>query len=373
MRIFCEKDVLAAGLTMVQRAVAAKSPLPSLKGILLTARDNQLTLSATDLEFGLSCTFTSQCEENGSIVLPARMLTDFVRRLPAGHVTLASDEGNPNLINVRSGSIKFDLTGFPAEEFPQLPGLKNIDQAKIFSISEGLLREMLVQTEVALAREETRPILTGMLMELDEQRIKLVATDGHRLAFRQTVAELGEITRKAVIPGKVVSELVKILNQDFEKKIEVSLGESDVVFKTGILTLSSRLMDGKYPPYQQIIPSDFKTSVTADGKELVAALERAEVISREGGNNLVRLEMDEMGIRINASSPDVGSMDEHLPASVQGETLSITFNVRLLLDSLKNLGSEKVSLDFTGSFSPALFKPIHDHNCLHLVLPVRLN
>lgn len=368
MHVICEKKVLAAALSLVQRAVAIKSPLPTLKGVLLETGENGLILNATDLEFSIRCQTENQVLEHGSIVLPAKLLTEFVRKLPDGNVSIQTATENPLAVTISSEHIKFDLSGYSPEEFPRLPEIQ--EDATVFTVEEGLLREMLSQTEVAMARDDVRPVLTGLLLEITD-KIKLVATDGHRLAYRQAPAtDEGQV--KAIIPGKAVQELVKILDDDFEKKVTVYLNSTDIIFDLKGIILSSRLVEGKYPPYQQIIPSDFKTTLVAETQPLLSALERAEIIAREG-NNLVMLEVDGQGIKITAVNQDIGSFEDYAPATVEGEPLEIRFNVRLLLDCLRNIKNQQVNMDLTGPFSPCMIRPVQDHNYLHLVLPVRIS
>jgi len=370
MHISCERNTLGAALGLVQRAIATKSPLPTLKGVLLETGENGLILSATDLEFGIKCYIENRIIEHGSIVLPAKLLTEFVRKLPDGLVEIKTDTSNPLKVKISCDNIIFELAGFSAEEFPHLPGVKE-DVSKM-TVSEGLLKEMFSQTEIAVARDETRPILTGLLLETDSGKMKLVATDGHRLAFRQAPTDENNIF-KAVIPGKAVAEMIKILTDDMEKSVSIFIDKSDIVFDMDGIVLSSRLVEGKYPPYQQIIPSDFKTSLIFETRKLHAALERAEIIAREGGNNLVKLEITDKGIKILVVNQDIGSFEDYVDASVEGESLEIRFNVRLLLDCLRNIKDQQVNMDLTGPFSPCLIRPIQDHNYLHLVLPVRIS
>ena len=207
MHVVCEKNTLAAALSLVQRAVAVKSPLPTLKGILLETEEDGLIFSATDLDFGIRCRIKNQVLEHGAIVLPAKILTEFVRRLPEGLVTIQTDPENALKATVSCAGIKFELSGFSAAEFPSLAEVSA--SASKIEIEEGLLKEMLTQTEVAVARDETRPVLTGLLLEAEADKLKFVATDGHRLAFRQAQANQG-LQLKAIIPGKAVQEVIKI-------------------------------------------------------------------------------------------------------------------------------------------------------------------
>lgn len=369
MHILCEKNTIAAALSLVQRAVAVKSPLPTLKGILLETIDQNLFLCGTDLEFGIKCKIQCQVEEQGAIVLPAKILTEFIRRLPDGLVSIKTGEDNALKVSVCCEKVKFDLSGFSPEEFPSLPEVKN-EVSKI-SVKEGLLKEMLAQTEVAVARDETRPVLTGLLMAAEEGRLKFVATDGHRLAFRQAVID-EDYQVKAIIPCKAVLELVKILDDSMDKSASIVTDKSSIVFHLDGITLSSRLVEGKYPPYQQIIPTDFKTAAVVETRQLMSALERVEILVRDGGNNLVRLEIDK-GIKVSAVNQDIGSVEDFVNATVEGEGLEIRFNVRLLLDCLRNIKDQYVNFDLTGSFSPCMIRPVQDHNYLHLVLPVRIS
>lgn len=370
MHFNCNQEVLATALGLVQRAVAFKSPLPALKGVLLSAEQGHLVLSATDLEFGMTCSIEANVDSQGSIVLPAKLMTEFIRRLPPGQVEIQSDTDNKLKIVVSSRDTRFNLTGFDHSEFPHLPqpGEDPIE----FTIEEKLFKTMLMQTEVAIARDETRRVLTGLLMETESNKLKLVSTDGHRLAFRQAEAEIAS-NIKSIVPGKVVQELIKCLSDSEKDHVQVSVGKADIAFRMGTIVISSRLIEGKYPPYQQIIPTEFKTSVIVDVNLLAASLDRAEVVAREGASNLVKLTLSAEGMVINSDSPDVGMLEDRVEASVSGGDLEIRFNVRLLLDCLKNIGAKQASMDFTGPFSPCLVRPLEDHNCLHLVLPVRLH
>ncbi|MGI6365730.1 MAG: DNA polymerase III subunit beta [Bacillota bacterium] len=370
MHVVCEKNTLAAALSLVQRAVAVKSPLPTLKGILLETEEDGLIFSATDLDFGIRCRIKNQVLEHGAIVLPAKILTEFVRRLPEGLVTIQTDPENALKATVSCAGIKFELSGFSAAEFPSLAEVSA--SASKIEIEEGLLKEMLTQTEVAVARDETRPVLTGLLLEAEADKLKFVATDGHRLAFRQAQANQG-LQLKAIIPGKAVQEVIKILEDSPDKNAIIYLDNSNIVFAMDEITLSSRLVEGKYPPYQQIIPSDFKTSLVVETANMRAALERAEIIVKEGGNNLVKLDVDGGGIKVLAVNQDVGSSEDYVQASVEGEPLEIRFNVRLLLDCFRNIKDQQVNIDLTGPFSPCMIRPVQNHNYLHLVLPVRIS
>jgi len=370
MEVICEKNVLAAALGLAQRAVSLKSPLPNLKGILFETGEKGLILSATDLELGITCLAETRVVEHGSVVLPAKLLTEFVRKLPDSLVKIKTDPENPLKVYIECGRVKFEVTGFAAEEFPGLPKVK--EEGVRLKLKEGLFREMLSQTEVAVAREDTRPVLTGMLMEATGGKLKLVATDGHRLAFRQAPLE-GDEDLKTIIPGRAVQELIKILSPDLEQEVLIRADNSCISFEMEGLVLSSRQVEGKYPPYQQIIPSNFTTTAVADAGDFTAALERAEVLVRDGGNNLVKLEVGANGIKLLAQNADVGIIDDLIEAEVEGEEVAIRFNVRLLLDSFRNIKEKKVNLDFTGEFSPCLIRPVEEHNHLHLVLPVRIN
>lgn len=370
MNILCEKNVLAAALGLTQRAVALKSPLPNLKGILFETSEEGLVLKATDLELGISCQVDIEVLEHGSIVLPAKLLTEFIRRLPDSIVELKTEAENPLKVNITCGPVKFELSGFAAQEFPNLPTVKS--DAVAMKVEEGLLREMLMQTEVAVAREDTRPVLTGLLMETSGNKLKFIATDGHRLAFRQAlVGDNQEV--KAIIPGRAVQELVKILEPDQNKQVLMNVDGTCVTFQMEGLTLSSRLVEGKYPPYQQIIPTNFVTTAVVSTETLTAALERAEILVRDGGNNLVKLSIKEGGIHLSAFCQDIGTIEDFIDAGVEGEDVEIRFNVRLLLDCFKNIKGQEVNLDLTGEFGPCLIRPVGEHNYLHLVLPVRVN
>lgn len=370
MNILCEKNVLAAALSLTQRAVALRSPLPNLKGILFETGEEGLVLSATDLEFGITCQVETKVLEHGSVVLPAKLLTEFVRKLPEDIVEIKTNPDNPLQVHIVCGQIKFDLSGFAPDEFPNLPGVQE-DSISI-TVNEGLLREMLTQTEVAVAREDTRPVLTGILMEVENGKLRFIATDGHRLAFRQAaIPETQDL--KAIIPGRAVQELIKVLDSDISEDVTIKVDNTNIAFAINGVVLSSRLVEGKYPPYQQIIPANYKTAAVVDAAVLTAALERAEILVRDGGNYLVKFDVGDNGIRLSAYSQDIGSIEDFIPGGVEGDPVEIRFNVRLLLDCFRNIRDGEVNIDLTGEFSPCMIRPVGDHNYLHLVLPVRVS
>lgn len=366
MKFYASRENLLKGVNTVQRAVTTKNPMPILGGILLTAENNTLKLTATDLEIGIECTVPITVVEPGSIVLPSRYLADVVRRLPDMRIDFQLNKDN-NMCTLKYGASEISIHGMEADDFPLLPML---DREKSISISTVLLRNIIRQVVSATSSESNRPLFTGVLMEISENRITMVATDTHRLAYRSgkisTDKELGNIS--LIIAGKTLSEISRIINE--ESPVQITFTENQVLFENDNICLVSRLISGQYPNYLQVIPQTHKSRIRLKTKDLLESTERAALLSREG-SNVIKVTVEENNMSILANSPEVGRVFEQIPAYLEGEETSISFNSRYLLDALKAVESEELYLELSGALSPGVIKPAETDNFLYLILPIR--
>ncbi|ABO48554.1 DNA polymerase III, beta subunit [Desulforamulus reducens MI-1] len=363
MKIICTRQNLIQGVTTAQRAVSAKNPLPILSGILLTAKDNKLKLQATDLEMGIQCVVPCTTQEEGSIVLPAKYLSEIVRRLPDSPIQIESNQGT-NVI-IRYGQSEITINGFDAEEFPTFPKPQSKNS---LTIPEEELKEYLRQILFATLSDENRPVFTGVLMEILNGTLRLVTTDTHRLAMREIKDSSVDNDINIIIPGKTLNELTRVIGAA-DQQVTISLGENQIIFGMEDTLLISRLIEGQFPNYRQVIPQGHKTRIRLKTKDLLEASERASLLARVG-TQIIRLNIEEEKIILTANT-EVGRIHEEVPVYLQGESLQISFNAMYLIDALRAIGSDNIYFDLSGPLSPGILRPVEGDDYLSLILPVR--
>ncbi|MBF8984420.1 DNA polymerase III subunit beta [Lutibacter sp. B2] len=365
MKLICQKKTLAQSISTVQKAVSSKTNLPILKGLLLESVGQQLKLVGTDLEIGIESYIDAEILEEGSIVLSSRILGDIIRKLPDEDIEIEVTENNKTTIRCKNS--EFTLVGQPAEEFPDLP---IVEEDNAYIIAQDLLKNMIKQTVFATAIDETRPILMGVLIELKEQGIHMVALDGYRLALREAKVR-NEMENKAVIPAKTLNEINRILTEEENHEVKMFFTDKHVLFCMKNTRIISRLLDGEFINYKQIIPTEYKSRVKVNTKDLLDSIERASLLAKEGKNNLVKLSIkdDEM---IITSTSEIGNVLESIQIDLEGEDIDIGFNSKYFIDALKIIDSEDIYLKFTTSVSPCIIKPEDNDNYTYLILPVRI-
>ncbi|ARI75519.1 DNA polymerase III subunit beta [Halobacillus mangrovi] len=377
MKFIIQRDQLINSVQNVMKAISSRTTIPILTGMKIEATAEGIKLTGSDSDISIE-SFIPQEEdgivyveniEPGSIVLQAKYFPDIVRKLPQNTVEIESD--NHRNVTIRSGNAEFHLNGQDPEEYPQLPQLHTEDS---FEMPIDLLKNLIRQTVFAVSTSETRPILTGVHVRMEEGELEFIATDSHRLASRKI--PLAQTENKAlpsvVIPGKSLTELNKILD-DSEDSIEVSVTENQVLFRTKHLYFLSRLLDGNYPETSRLIPEQSKTIVKIDTKELLQSVDRASLLAKENRNNVVRLVTKENNhLEITGNSPEVGNVVEDVLADdVEGEELKISFSAKYMMDALKAVDYDQVKVEFTGAMRPFLIRPVDDEQILQLILPVR--
>lgn len=377
MQITVSREKLATAVSHVMKAVSTRTTIPILTGIKLKADEEGLTLTASDsdisievhvpLEEGESWGVT--VHQQGSIVLPARIFSEIVRKLPGSEVHLLVDERLATLI--QSGHAEFTINGMNANDFPQL---LQIEEEKIFSIPSDLLKTMIRQTVFAVSTSEMRPILTGVMWTLEDGQLKFVSTDSHRLASRSAVVECSHELRfnNVVVPGKSCNELVKILDDD-QAPVDIIVGDNQILVRSRNILFYSRLLEGTYPDTSRIIPQGSKTDMVLNTKDFLQSIERASLLSREGKSNVVRLAtLADGNVEISSNAPEIGKVTEIVyPVTLNGEELKISFNAKYMIDALRSVDSGEIRANFTGAMSPFIIRPTDNDWTLHLILPVR--
>ncbi|WP_337969513.1 DNA polymerase III subunit beta [Virgibacillus salexigens] len=376
MKFVIQRDQLIASVQNVMKAISSRTVIPILTGIKIEARQDGITLTGSDSDISIESYIPAEENgnvnieqiEEGSIVLQAKYFPDIVRKLPEKTIEIHSDE---NLkVTIRSGKAEFNLNGQDAGEYPQLPKLQTDDS---FELPIDLLKSLIKQTVFAVSTMETRPILTGVNMKLENQTLTFSATDSHRLASRTIpVSEANNEFSNVVVPGKSLNELNKILD-DTEEKVEISVTSNQILFRTKHLNFLSRLLDGNYPETSRLIPDQSKTVLYVKTKELLSTIDRASLLAKEERNNVVRLTTQgNQLVEIASNHPEVGNVTEEVSiASMEGEELKISFSSKYMMDALKAIEYDEVKIEFTGAMRPFIIRPANEDSILQLILPVR--
>lgn len=364
MKFTCEKSILQDGISTVQKAVTGKSTMPILNGILLKAVNNEIVLTGSDIDLSIQTKVHAEILEEGSIVIDAKIFGEIIRKLPNDDVHINTIDNNS--IEILCQKSRFTLIHMNAEDFPMLP---NINENMIFSVSQKILKHMIRETIFATAQDETRPVLTGVLFETNNKNLNLVALDGYRLALRSEQLNTDN-TISAVIPGKTLNEVSKILEDD-DENVNITFTPNHILFSLGETKIISRLLEGEFIKYNSIIPQEFNLKVVAKRGELLHCIERASLMAKDSNTNLIKLSIEEDNMVITSNS-QLGMVREEMSIILQGQSLQIAFNSKYLIDVLKIMEEEEITLEFSSSVSPCVIKNKDINNCTYLVLPVRL-
>ncbi|OPY58846.1 MAG: DNA polymerase III subunit beta [Pelotomaculum sp. PtaU1.Bin035] len=366
MNFISSKEDLLSAVQIVQRAVSHKSPLPILSGIKFCAENDLLIVTATDLEIGIQCSVQAEIFEVGSVVLPAKYITEFFRRLPDVPIFIKSDPLTGN-VSVKYGHSETNINGFLAQEFPELP--LPVSEVK-FSVPEDILKEAIRQVVFAVAVEESRPVFTGVLLEINGGEMQMAATDTHRLAWRKLkFDDSNNIDINIIIPGKTLNELSKVIGRP-EKEVDITVTDNQVLFSVEDLCIISRLISGKFPPYRQVIPQGRVSRIRLITRELAEAVERAALFTT-AGSSFIKLLLQN-NILVVSVSTEVGRVYEEIPVYQEGEPMQVAVNTRYLSEALKVLGSGEINIEFAGPLNPLVLKPVEGNDYLSLLLPVRI-
>ncbi|MEA4826721.1 MAG: DNA polymerase III subunit beta [Clostridium sp.] len=364
MKFICTKNKLQEAISISQKAVTGKSPMPILQGMYISAKENQLTLIGSDIDLSIETKISADVEEEGSIVVDSKIFGEIIRKLPNSDVEIKTVENNS--IEIVCEKSKFNLIHMDPEEFPSLP---KINENIIFSISQKILKNMIKGTIFAIAQDETRPILTGILFEVRDKKLNLVALDGYRLALRSNNIDNEDIIN-AVIPGKTLSEVSKILSEE-DENVNITFTPNHILFNLGQTKIISRLLEGEFIKYNSIIPEEYNLKVIAKRSDLLNCIERASLMAKDGNTNLIKFDIKDENLIITSNS-QLGRVREELNIILQGDELQIAFNSKYLIDVLKIIEEDEIVLEFSSSVSPCVIKNKENNNYTYLVLPVRL-
>jgi DNA polymerase-3 subunit beta len=370
LRLTCQPSTLGQALQTVSRAISTRTTLPILNNILLETTAEGLALTATNLEIGIRKVVPAEVADEGSTTAPARLLTDFVGSLPDEPLEMTLDTGTQTL-GVRCGRFDTHIKCIEADEFP--PGPRPEEGDRLTIPLDGLLRA-IEQTQMAASTDEARPVLTGELVQIDDQRLVLVATDGHRLAERRlsaTAAEELNATR-LIVPARALAELPRAFRgESGDVEVLVSKARNQVFFRSGTSEVTSRLIDGQYPNYSQVIPNKSSTSVKVSTAELTQTVRAVSLFARDSAN-VIRIRAQAGTLVLSATTNEVGDSRAELDATVDGAEIQIAFNARYVLDALAVVECDQVELKFDGPLSPGLMKAPNSEDYLYVIMPVRV-
>jgi len=366
MIFLCDKNLLQNAIGIVSKALPQKSPIAVVEGILFVAEGAELTLTCTDLSITIVTKVPADISTTGSIVLPGKLLAEIVRRMPEGLIHFSGNAAEGIMIS--GAGTKISVSAFDAGEYPSLP---QVEKGKSFTIGQALLKSMIDQTIFASAMDESRPILTGSLFEIEDSTIHVVALDGYRLALRSASLGQNYENMSAVIPARALSEISKVLS-DTDAELTVYLQKSYCMIDLESTKIITRLIEGEFIKYKPIIPKESESIVTVSRTQLLESIDRAWLMVRENSrNNYIVFKFKDKTMVITSRS-DTGNAYEELPVSGTVKELEIGFNPKYFVDCLKNLDDEFITLNFTTSLSPSIVKPIDGDKYLYLILPVRI-
>lgn len=362
MRISVSLERFKKGLGAMEKIVASKSTLPVLNNILIKADGNQVVLSATDLEMGVNYYLGGKIDEPGSITVPGKVLSNFVNGLNEETVIL---EVKDNILHTKTGKSEASINGISADEFPTIP---KVEGKNILEINGRLLKTAISQVGFAASFDESRPILTGVFFSTTKETLKLVATDSYRLA-EKIIKIPSQEEVDFIVPIKTIQELYRVIGGSEE--IKIVLSDNQVMFVLPDMELTSRIIEGEYPDYEQIIPKSFKTKAIVSIHELMNAVRTASFFTRESANN-VKISFKKSVIDIEAASSQLGNFKSQIPNTLNGEEGEINFNAKYLLDALGGIETEEARIELVGKLSPGMIKPEgKESNITYIIMPLR--
>ncbi len=390
MKVICSQKSLENGTQIVQKAITTKLGLPIFSGILFeVTKDNRIHLFSTDLEIGIDCYISAQIIEQGAVVIPNKIFVDLIRKFPEGNIEIEVDKDN--IIYIREEDLSnYKILGFSAEDFSPFPEI----QSKIrIKLTNKVLKDTIQEVIFASAKDENRSFLNGVLFKRVEKGLEVAATDSHRLALKK-IRLSGKNTIETdnpfevIIPQRALSELFKLLNYEEDSIVEITIGEKQVVFilnpegEKNKIRLFSRIIDGQYPDYHQIIPQQFKTIVKIDTEEFRQRMERITLFVKEDFNTIkmeVNIYSQQKGehkgeLILKATTPDIGEAQEQIPCLVEGDYVGIAFNSRYIIDVLRVIKTDQTEIKLNENLNPAMINPVEkEEQYNYILMPVRMD
>ena len=372
MKLSCLQENLTRGLQITGRAVSTRGTLPILSNVLLKTDAGRLKLTATNLEIGINCWVPAKVDDEGAITVPAKLFTDFVNNLPAGAIEFSLNV-RTKTVHLKSGPYEANLKGLDAEEFPIIPAIPDKPTTRV---SQGQLRRMIGEVAFVAATDDSRPVLTGVLTTFEGDRITMAAADPYRLSVRNgTLMTAVDPKLEIIIPAKSLFEVARLLaDTDDPVDILVTPNGSQVIFHTDEADLVSRIIEGQFPNYRQVIPASHATRIVVEREELLKATRLASYFARDAAN-IVRFQVDpanEAPLVVSATAAEVGDNTARVDATVEGAPTAIAFNSRFVAEALGSLVAPEVALELGGPLAPGVLKIVGDESYLHVVMPLRI-
>jgi DNA polymerase-3 subunit beta len=363
MKVVCQRDDLAQRLGVVARAVSTRANVQILSGVLLRAEAGRLNLAATDMELSLRSSLEAQVEGEGAAVVPGRLLVDLVRLLPENEVTI-EHKAEENVVHVTCGPSSATLNTYAAEDFPRLPDL---DAVGTFTVDRDSLLDTVSRVARSASRDESRPVLTGILVRFETGKLVMAATDSYRLSVKETPLEGEAPDLEAIIPARALGELARIAQGG--DTIELGVHENQVVFATGDAWLTTRRIDGQFPNYKQLLPEGFEHEVTLPRGEILDVVRRVGVMVQR--TSPIQLRFAEGELTVFARTQDVGEAKESLPVQFAGDPLEIGFNADFLREGIESIAADEIQLRLISPLRPAVIQGGED-DPTYLIMPIRL-
>lgn len=366
MKIICTKSILAKGVSIVSKAVSTKTTMPILECILIDATADSIKLTANDMELGIETTIEGEIVEQGVIALNAKIFSEIVRKLPDNDIVISTDDQNQTLITCEKA--KFNIAAQSGEDFSYLPVVEKEDS---ISISEFTLKEIIRQTIFSIADNDTNKMMTGELFQIDNNILKVVSLDGHRISIRKIELKDSYTPKKVIVPGKTLMEISKIIGGEADNNVDISFTRNHIVFEFDKTVVVSRLIEGEYFRIDQMLSNDYETKVKINKKELLSCIDRATLLIKEGDKKPIIINiLDEyMELKIRSQ---IGTMDEEISITKDGKDLLIGFNPKFLIDALRVIDDEEVDLYFMNAKAPCFIKD-KEQSYIYLILPVNFN
>lgn len=365
MKFSVARTELSEALSVVSRGLSARSTLPILSGLLVSCEDGSVTLQSTDLEISVRTRVNGLVEQPGSAVLPGRLFADIVRNMPESAVTVALEK---DLALVSGATASFTLKTLPADDFPKFP---QVAVDKSVALPADVMTAVVRQVSRAVSRDETRAILTGVLVTVEGPTLRMVATDSYRLAVREAEIEAAGEPVEVVVPGKALDEVTKLGSG--AEKITMGVAENQIVFEFGETTFVTRRIEGTFPNYKQLLPKERETVVTVAAEELAAAVKRVSIMAQHNSPLRMSVHAEDQTLSLSATTQDVGDASEDLMAKVEGPDVEIAFNHAFLMDGLSSITAEETAVEIVSPLKPGVFRPVGSEDSLYLLMPVRLS
>lgn len=369
MKIVCYKDKILKAINSVVKAVASKTTMPILEGILIQTNDNEIKLTTYDLEIGIEYIMECEVKEQGSTVVNAIMFSEIIRKLPDTEIYISVND--KNLLEIECEGSLYKLATMNPEEFPELP---KIEVENSIELEQNNLKNMIKKTIFAVSMEESRPIFTGCLFEVENNKLNLVAVDGFRLALRSIYLNKQTNNFSAVIPGKTLTEVNKILTDSFEP-IKIGISKNQALFEMESCKIVTRILDGEFLNYKNVIPNNWETRIKVNKNNIQDSFERISLISastvEKEKKYPVKVQVD-IGKVVISCTNQTGDAKEELYVSTEGKNLEAGFNPKYFLDALKSIEDEEVYIEFGTSISPCLIKSVENNDYVYMILPIRL-